>query len=111
MSTRCRAALIVPGPRVMTCLGTSSTLSKNRALSCRVCSVSAATRVRDPQRRTRLVEPDVPVGADAQQLSPRCPWACINAVRHLLSKFDYDDKGEEIVGEPDPLIVGRALED
>jgi len=32
-------------------------------------------------------------------------------VRHLLSKFDYDDKGEEIVGEPDPLIVGRALED
>jgi hypothetical protein len=32
-------------------------------------------------------------------------------VRHLLSKFDYDDKDEEIVGEPDPLIVGRALED
>jgi polyphosphate kinase 2 len=35
----------------------------------------------------------------------------INAMRHLLSKFDYDDKDEEAVGEPDPQIVGRALED
>ena len=35
----------------------------------------------------------------------------INAMRHLLSKFDYDDKDEEVVGEPDPQIVGRALED
>ena len=32
-------------------------------------------------------------------------------MRHLLSKFDYDDKDEEVVGEPDPQIVGRALED
>ncbi|MCK0177602.1 polyphosphate kinase 2 [Mycolicibacterium sp. F2034L] len=35
----------------------------------------------------------------------------LNAMRFLLSKFDYDDKDFEIVGEPDPLIVGRALED
>ena len=35
----------------------------------------------------------------------------INAMRHLLSKFDYDDKDDEVVGEPDPQIVGRALED
>ena len=35
----------------------------------------------------------------------------INAMRHLLAKFDYDDKDHEVVAEPDPLIVGRALED
>jgi polyphosphate kinase len=37
--------------------------------------------------------------------------ARINAMRHLLAKFDYDDKDHELVGEPDPQIVGRALED
>jgi polyphosphate kinase len=37
--------------------------------------------------------------------------ARINAMRHLLHKFDYADKDHEVVGEPDPLIVGRALED
>jgi polyphosphate kinase len=37
--------------------------------------------------------------------------ARINVMRYLLSKFDYDDKDESLVGEPDPLIVGRALED
>jgi polyphosphate kinase 2 len=37
--------------------------------------------------------------------------ARINAMRHLLAKFDYDDKDDEVVGEPDPLIVGRALAD
>lgn len=37
--------------------------------------------------------------------------ARINAMRHLLAKFDYDEKDDEVVGEPDPLIVGRALED
>jgi polyphosphate kinase 2 len=35
----------------------------------------------------------------------------INAMRHLLANFDYDDKDHEVVGEPDPLIVGRALAD
>src|ERR1700760_3086840 len=37
--------------------------------------------------------------------------ARINAMRHLLAKCDYDDKDDEVVGEPDPLIVGRALAD
>jgi polyphosphate kinase len=37
--------------------------------------------------------------------------ARINAMRHLLAKLDYDDKDHEVVGEPDPLIVGRALAD
>jgi polyphosphate kinase 2 (PPK2 family) len=37
--------------------------------------------------------------------------ARINAMRHLLAKFDYDDKDVDIVHEPDPLLVGRALED
>jgi polyphosphate kinase 2 len=37
--------------------------------------------------------------------------ARINAMRFLLAQFDYDDKDESLVGEPDPLIVGRALED
>ena len=34
--------------------------------------------------------------------------ARINAMRHVLSKFDYDNKDHEVVGVPDPLIVGRA---
>jgi hypothetical protein len=37
--------------------------------------------------------------------------ARINAMRFLLAKFDYDDKDDELVGDPDPQIVGRALED
>ena len=37
--------------------------------------------------------------------------ARVNAMRYLLAKFDYDDKDRELVGEPDPQIVGRALED
>ena len=34
--------------------------------------------------------------------------ARVNAMRHLLAKFDYDGKDHEIVGEPDPLIIGRV---
>nr|WP_232232970.1 polyphosphate kinase 2 [Kitasatospora arboriphila] len=34
--------------------------------------------------------------------------ARINAMRYVLNLFDYDDKDANIVGEPDPLIVGRA---
>ncbi|MEH3157048.1 MAG: polyphosphate kinase 2 [Gordonia paraffinivorans] len=34
--------------------------------------------------------------------------ARVNAMRHVLSLFDYDGKDDEIVGTPDPLIVGRA---
>jgi len=37
--------------------------------------------------------------------------ARINAMRHLLSKFDYENKDHQVVGQPDPLIVGRALAD
>ena len=37
--------------------------------------------------------------------------ARINAMRYVLGKFDYDDKDHELVGEADPLIVGRALTD
>jgi polyphosphate kinase 2 len=37
--------------------------------------------------------------------------ARVNAMRHVLSKFDYDNKDDEVVGRPDPLIVGRALTD
>ena len=35
----------------------------------------------------------------------------INAMRYVLSKFDYDNKDREVVGRPDPLIVGRAPAD
>ena len=37
--------------------------------------------------------------------------ARINAMRHVLGKFDYDNKDREVVAEADPLIVGRALTD
>jgi polyphosphate kinase 2 len=37
--------------------------------------------------------------------------ARVNAMRYVLSKFDYDNKDREVVGRPDPLIVGRALAD
>jgi len=37
--------------------------------------------------------------------------ARINAMRYVLAKSDYDDKDYELVGEPDPQIVGRALTD
>lgn len=35
--------------------------------------------------------------------------ARINAMRYVLANSDYEDKDEEVIGEPDPLIVGRAL--
>lgn len=34
--------------------------------------------------------------------------ARLNAMRHFLSKFEYDDKDHEVVGTPDPLIVRRG---
>ena len=37
--------------------------------------------------------------------------ARINAMRHVLGKFDYDNKDREVVAVADPLIVGRALSD
>jgi polyphosphate kinase len=32
-------------------------------------------------------------------------------MRYVLSKFDYDNKDHEVIGRPDPLIVGGALAD
>ena len=29
-------------------------------------------------------------------------------MRHLLTLFDYDDKDADVVGTPDPLVVGPA---
>lgn len=37
--------------------------------------------------------------------------ARVNAMRHVLGKFDYDDKDLDVVGQADPLILGRALTD
>jgi hypothetical protein len=37
--------------------------------------------------------------------------ARINAMRYVLGKFDYDNKDHDVVGQADPLIVGRALAD
>ncbi|CAD0185104.1 polyphosphate kinase 2 [Ruegeria sp. THAF57] len=34
--------------------------------------------------------------------------ARLNTMRHFLSTLDYPDKDHDIVGEPDPLIVGQA---
>jgi hypothetical protein len=36
--------------------------------------------------------------------------ARLNAMRHFLSTVDYPDKDHEAVGQPDPLIVGRAAQ-
>ncbi|MFJ9681336.1 polyphosphate kinase 2 [Streptomyces sp. NPDC101194] len=34
--------------------------------------------------------------------------ARLEAIRHVLHRFDYTDKNTDVVGEPDPLIVGPA---
>ncbi|MBB5779667.1 polyphosphate kinase 2 [Nonomuraea jabiensis] len=34
----------------------------------------------------------------------------VEAMRHVLSLFDYDNKDEEVVGTPDPLIVRSAAD-
>ena len=34
--------------------------------------------------------------------------ARINAMRHVLNTLDYPNKNREVVGVPDPLIVGSA---
>ena len=36
--------------------------------------------------------------------------ARLNAMRHFLSRFDYDGKNPEVVGTPDPLIVKRGID-
>ncbi|WKD58685.1 polyphosphate kinase 2 [Corynebacterium caspium] len=37
--------------------------------------------------------------------------ARINAMRYVLSKFEYTGKDHKIVGQPDPTIVGRGRDD
>jgi polyphosphate kinase len=32
-------------------------------------------------------------------------------MRHVLGKFEYDNKDHEVVAAAEPLIVGRALAD
>jgi hypothetical protein len=34
--------------------------------------------------------------------------ARVEAMRYVLSRFSYDNKDSELVGAPDPLIVGPA---
>ena len=34
--------------------------------------------------------------------------ARLEAIRHVLSRFNYDGKDLEVVGTPDPLIIGPA---
>ncbi len=34
--------------------------------------------------------------------------ARINAMRYVLSRFAYENKDAELVGTPDPLLVGAA---
>jgi polyphosphate kinase len=36
--------------------------------------------------------------------------ARINAMRHFLSRFDYDGKDDDVVSAPDPLIVQRGID-
>jgi hypothetical protein len=36
--------------------------------------------------------------------------ARINAMRHVLSKYDYDNKDREVVGRPDPPHRGAGTE-
>ena len=36
--------------------------------------------------------------------------ARVNAMRYFLSRFDYEDKNEDVVGVPDPLLVQRGLD-
>jgi polyphosphate kinase 2 len=52
--------------------------------------------------------------------TPDAPWtvvksndkkrARVEAMRHVLSQFDYDNRDEDLVTRPDPLIVGPAAE-
>jgi polyphosphate kinase 2 (PPK2 family) len=34
--------------------------------------------------------------------------ARLEAMRYVLNRFDYEDKAEDVVGTPDPLLVGPA---
>jgi hypothetical protein len=34
--------------------------------------------------------------------------ARLEAIRHILEQYDYDDKDEEVVGKPDRKIIGPS---
>jgi len=36
--------------------------------------------------------------------------ARVNAMRHFLARFDYDDKDVDVVAQPDPAIVQRGID-
>ena len=36
--------------------------------------------------------------------------ARLGAMRHVLASVDYDGKDHDVVGKPDPKIVGRAAD-
>ena len=52
-STRCRASRMVPSPWVTACVGTGVDVRRTRALSRRVVSLSATTRLRESSGRRR----------------------------------------------------------
>ena len=59
-----------------------------------------------------------PAGGHAMEDTADAPWtvvksndkkrARVNAMRYILSKFEYTNKDHELVGEPDPKIVLRG---
>ncbi len=89
-----------------------------------------AIRQIDPVRRWKLSPMDLEsldrwqaYGAAKEAMFQRtdtdhAPWitvrsndkkrARLNAMRYFLSRFDYEGKDADVVGEPDPLIVRRA---
>jgi polyphosphate kinase 2 len=50
--------------------------------------------------------------------TPHAPWtvvksndkkrARLEAIKHVLRQFDYDGKDEQVIGEPDKLLIGSA---
>jgi polyphosphate kinase 2 (PPK2 family) len=52
--------------------------------------------------------------------TPWAPWtvvksndkkrARIEAIKHVLRKFDYDGKNEEVIGEPDKMLIAPPSE-
>lgn len=63
------------------------------------------------QARTRMIE---------RTHSAHAPWTIVRAndkrrarvavIRHILGRFDYDGKNEDVVAGPDPLILGQGPE-
>ncbi|WP_127783844.1 polyphosphate kinase 2 [Rhodococcus sp. X156] len=91
-----------------------------------------AKRANDPVRQWKLSPTDLEsidkwdAYTDAKETmffytdSEWAPWTVVKsndkkrarlaAMRHVLSLFDYDEKDAELVGRPDPLILGPAAD-